>query len=56
MGILTRCIVKVNRNSSVRAIRNTALNFKKSINMVDKVKCECYLNIRKMLALKINEC
>ena len=29
---------------------------KKSINSVDKRKMECYLNIRKMLALKITEC
>ncbi len=32
------------------------LKFKKSINMVDKRKSECYLNIRKVLALKTREC
>ena len=32
------------------------LKFKKSINMVDKRKGECYLNIRKVLALKTREC
>ncbi len=30
--------------------------YKKNGNSVDKRKSECYLNIRKVLALKINEC